>query len=183
MKNSRRFWFFIAVAIFQLAAPLYVAWHGENVLTTGQRFFWTTAPLDPYDPFQGRYIDLQFTPTAGPVLTPEKFTYGQTAYAIIGQDSEGRAVIRGISSRPPTITNYVKVKINYVDNGIANVQLPFTRYYLPEEAAPAAESAYRENVGSKAVAAVRIKDGYAVVEELFIDGQPLADYLRQNLSK
>ncbi|MDD4600684.1 hypothetical protein SDC9_20831 [bioreactor metagenome] len=181
MKNNKLvILLFVAVAIIQLAAPLFMAWHWEDVLQTGQRFYWQTAPVDPYDAFKGRYIDLRFKETSGPVLDKENLEYGQTAYAVIQANADGQATISGVSAKQPTAFPYVKVKMLYIENNTAHVELPFKRYYLPENMATAAESAYRESAGKTGIAAIRLKDGYGVIEQLYIDDKSLEDYLSEN---
>jgi hypothetical protein len=63
----------------------------------------------------------------------------------------------------------------------AHVVFPFDKFWLNEADAPAAEAAYmansrRENLN--AYATVRVDDGDAAIEEIYLDGQPLRDYLR-----
>lgn len=178
MKNIKcLFLLFLAIALAQIAAPLYLAWHWENILQTGKTFYWQTAPVDPYDAFKGRYIDLRFKELSGPALDNTEFNYGQTAYALIGENQEGQAYIRGITHLKPADVPFVKVKINYIQDNLVHVELPFKRYYLPENEATAAETAYRKNAGQTAIAAVRLKDGYGVIEQLYIDNKTLTDYL------
>ncbi|SDM52475.1 Uncharacterized membrane-anchored protein [Dendrosporobacter quercicolus] len=181
MKRFKlRFILLIGLAVIQLAALLAMAWHWENILQTGQRFYWATAPVDPHDAFRGRYIDLSFKDPAGPLLDPAALNYGQTAYAIVAADQSGRAVITGVSAVRPSAAPYVKVTVRYTQGGDVHVDLPFKRYYLPEDSAPAAETAYRKRAVQTGVAAVRLKNGYGVVEELYIEHQPLADYLQNS---
>lgn len=177
MKNNKLLLLFAVVAIIQLATPLYMAWHWEDILQTGQRFYWVTAPVDPYDPFKGRYIDLRFSANTAPLIHNQQFDYGQTAYALIAEDATGKAFISSVSATPPAAGPYVKVKIAYVQDQTAHIELPFKRYYLPEQLAPAAETAYHNNAGQNIVAAVRLKDGYGVIEQLYIGDMTLTDYL------
>jgi len=54
---------------------------------------------------------------------------------------------------------------------------------MDEHAAPAAEAAYREhNRGEvrNVYVTVRVKDGNAVVEEFFISGMPIREFLRRS---
>ncbi|MDF2500507.1 MAG: hypothetical protein K0Q77_1221 [Anaerosporomusa subterranea] len=183
MKSKKRLALFTVVAVIQLAIVLYMAWQWEDILQTGQRFEWETAPVDPYDAFKGRYIDLGFKERSGPVIDNAKYAYGQKAYAIIGKNADGKAIISGVSAKQPAGKPYVKVKVTYVENGKAHVQLPFRRYYLPEHWAAPAETAYRESAGKTGVAAVRLKNGYGVVEELYIGDKTLDEYLRNSLSR
>lgn len=178
MKNKRlMLGLFVVVALLQAAAPLYMAWRWEDILQTGHRFHWQTAPVDPADAFRGRYIDLRFKEDTAPV-TGDLIT-GQQVYALIAENAEGQAYISAVSVNRPAQGYYVKVRAYAKGPGTAHVTLPFTRYYLPENLAPAAENAYGESAGKTGVAAVRIKDGYGVVEQLYIGEQTLYEFLRQ----
>ena len=180
MKSRKiLFGLFISVAIIQATVPIYMAWHWENILRTGQRFLWQTAPIDPYDAFKGRYVELRFKETSGPVSDAAGLPVGQTVYAIVAENAEGKAYIKEVSAQKPETGTYIKVKAYTDSQNKAHVVLPFSRYYLPEELAPAAESAYREHGGKNGVAAIRIKDGYGVVEQLYIGEKPLREFLRQ----
>ncbi|MCX7780911.1 MAG: GDYXXLXY domain-containing protein [Negativicutes bacterium] len=180
MKNNKLLLLFAVVALAQTFTALHMAWQWEDTLRTGQRFVWETAPVDPYDAFKGKYIDLRFKETGGVIIDGAQFTYGQTAYAIIGENAEGKAYISGIASKPPASAAYVKVKVLYTEGGKTHVELPFKRYYLPENMAAPAEIAYRENAGKTGIAAVRLKNGYGVVEKVYIGDQTLEEHLLQS---
>lgn len=181
MKNKRLLlWLFIGVAILQAAAPLYMAWRWEDILQTGRRFYWQTAPVDPADAFKGRYIDLRFKEDSGPIRGGDNLIGGRQVYASIAENAAGQAYISGVSVNRPEQGDYIKVRAYAKGPGTAYVNLPFTRYYLPEKLAPAAENAYRESAGKTGIAAVRIKDGYGVVEQLYIGEQTLEEFLRQS---
>lgn len=169
---------FIVVAIIQLAVPLYMVWRWEDILQNGQQYTWVTAPVDPYDAFRGRYVDLRFKEASAPIVGNAILEYGQTAYALIQKDQEGYAFISGISDLRPEGNSYVTVNVSYVQDTIVHFELPFKRYYMQEELAPEAEDAYRSNVGTEATVSVRIKNGYGVIEQLYIGDQTIYDYLR-----
>ena len=181
MKN-RKFLLglFIAAAVLQIAVPLYMAWHWEDILNTGQQFLWQTAPVDPYDAFKGRFIELRFKETSGPVTDPVNLPAGQTVYAVVAVNAAGNAYIKEVSARKPAADTYLKVKAYTDDQNNAHVVLPFSRFYLPEDIAPAAETVYREQAGKNGVAAIRIKDGYGVVEQLYIGDKTLREFLQQD---
>ena len=170
--------FFVVIAIIQLAVPLYMVWRWEDILQNGQRYSWVTAPVDPYDAFRGRYVDLRFKEASAPLVGNAILNYGQTAYAIIGEDQKGYAFISGISELRPEGNSYVKINVSYVQDQIVHFELPFKRYYMQEELAPEAESAYRKNAGKEATVSVRIKNGYGVIEQLYIGNQTIDEYLR-----
>ncbi|QDR81086.1 GDYXXLXY domain-containing protein [Sporomusa termitida] len=180
MKNKRLLLcLFIVVSLLQAAVPLYMAWRWEDILQTGHRFYWQTAPVDPADAFKGRYVDLRFKEDTAPIIGADNLILGQQVYALIAENAGGQAYISGVSVNRPEQGYYVKVRAYAKGPGTAYVNLPFTRYYLPENLAPAAENAYRERAGKTGVAAVRIKDGYGVIEQLYIGEQTLYEFLRQ----
>jgi len=176
-RPKLRYWLFAIVALLQLAAPLYMAWHWEDVLKTGRIYYWQTAPVDPFDAFKGRYVDLWFRDVTGPVSGDLPLNPGQTAYAAIREEADQFAYISGVGAVPPD-QDYIRVRVNYVNGNIAHVTLPFKRYYLPEELAPAAEEAYRKSAGREAKVAVRIKNGYGVIEQLYIGDKTIYQILR-----
>lgn len=179
MKNRKWvFGLFIVVALVQVTVPLYMAWRWEDVLRTGRQFYWQTAPVDPYDFFKGRYIELRFKENSAP-LSDNADLAGKPIYAIIAENAEGKAYISGISANRPAAGYYVKAQAYGNGSNTVHVSLPFTRYYLPEDLAPAAETAYRKNTGIQTgVAVVRIKDGYGVVEQLYIGDLTLQEFLQ-----
>lgn len=178
MRQYSRLLLFVAAAILQLAAPLYMAWHWENILQTGETFYWQTAPVDPYDAFKGRYMALRFQQATVPRPDYTDWHYGQTAYVSLDRDSQNHAYISGISRSIPPHTAYLQVKISYIQDNMIHVELPFQRYYLPESLSTAAETAYRKQAGAATVAAVRIKDGYGVIEQLYIKEETLPEFLQ-----
>ncbi|MDF2571604.1 MAG: hypothetical protein K0R55_3208 [Sporomusa sp.] len=181
MKNKKLLLFiFIVVGVLQAVVPLYMAWRWENILQTGRQFYWQTAPVDPYDAFKGRYVELSFKENTAPIIDDVNLVAGQMVYAIIDENAEGKAYISRVSVNRPEQGSYIKGKAYANGHDTVHFILPFTRYYLPEDLAPAAEDAYRKSAGKTGVAAVRIKDGYGVIEQLYIGDKTLYEFLRQS---
>ena len=179
MKRRKvRLTIFFLVAVVQLLVPLYMIWHWEDILVNGRQYRWATAPVDPYDALRGRYVELRFKENKGPVLGGATLRSRQKAFAVIDADANGYARIRGVSPERPVGDEYVAVRVNYVQGNIAQVTLPFRRFYMREELAPAAEQAYGKSAGKDAAVTVRLKDGLGVVEQLYIGEQTINDYLR-----
>ena len=66
------------------------------------------------------------------------------------------------------------------------VRFPFDKLWVAEKIAPQAEQAYRENSRrgkENTYVTVRVLNGDAALEQLYIDNQPLADYLRTQATK
>ena len=52
--------FFILLVCAQLIVPGSMIWKKDMILVKGKSYKFLTAPIDPYDPFIGKYIVLNF---------------------------------------------------------------------------------------------------------------------------
>ena len=70
----------VLVCAVQLAVPVAMIARREIALRQGESFRFRCAPVDPVDPFRGRYVDLQFDEQqyGGPV--EKRFSRGETVY-------------------------------------------------------------------------------------------------------
>lgn len=177
-KNKVVLVLFAILALLQLAESLYMVWRWEDILTTGSPYQWKTAPVDPYDALRGRYVDLWFKETIGPIIDDAKIDHGQTVYAMLGVDANGFAYITGISASKPVSGDYVEAEAGYAMGSVMNVTLPFKRFYMREDLAPMAETAYQQSAGKDGSITVRIKNGMGVVEQLYIGDKTIVEYLR-----
>jgi hypothetical protein len=98
----------------------------------------------------------------------------------------GFAQIDQIFTTPTQGDNVVKAEKGSWFQDADHVRFPFDRFWVTEKNAPAAEKAYIENSRREkqnAYVTVRVRDGDAAIEELFIDNQPLKEYLRAHPAK
>jgi hypothetical protein len=73
--------------------------------------------------------------------------------------------------------------VSSIIDSLVYLEIPFNRYYMDEKLAPAAEAAYREHSTREVqdvYVTVRVKDGNAALEELYIEGIPIREFLRAN---
>jgi uncharacterized membrane-anchored protein len=170
---------FVLMALVQLAAPGSMIFSHERVLAKGEAFKFRTAPVDPYDAFRGRYVALRFENAKAHAAEDEPVGYGRTVYATIEVGPDGFAKFGAATASPPKSGPYLKTKAQYRDaNGEVGLALPFDRFYMEETKAPAAEDAYRAaNRGAErdAYAVVRVLDGGAAIEELYVGGKPIRE--------
>jgi uncharacterized membrane-anchored protein len=186
MSQKRIIYLFILVVIIQLAVPAVMIARRELTLKQGVAFKFETAPVDPYDAFRGRYVNLSFKEEQAPLGRDSNLERGQTAYAYLRKDSNGFAEIYKVKVKPPANENYLKVEVRYIDSqqGQIKFDLPFDRYYLQEEVAQVAEKYYRQVNQDKEIASyvvVRVKSGFGVLEELYLDQQPIYQYIENHL--
>lgn len=170
------------VALAQLAVPGSMILKREETLKNGDVFRFKTRPVDPYDAFRGRYVALGFEQNQVSVTNAASFRRGRKIYVRLETDADGFARLGEVVARRPSSGVYLKTKVLYAQPGLGKVMvaLPFDRYYMNEQEAPEAERAY--NTASRreartAYAAVRVQAGMAVIEDLFVDGVPIKEFL------
>ena len=71
--------------------------------------------------------------------------------------------------------------MSYHSQNNYRIKLPFNRYYAEENKAPKIEALIWQDRQNERefYADVRVKDGYGVIEELYVEGVPILDYLKQ----
>lgn len=205
MRLSLKVLLLVVLGVAQLTAAAWSIVRYEITLATGTVYRMKTAPVDPADPFRGRYVAIQPVLTLAQPPSPEVValvdqvgtfrpnTARTTAYAVLGTGADGFAHVVEVVREPPRTGDYVEIAgvrrraIEPVEQGrqpelVRDIVLPFDRYYLAEASAPAAEQRYREaarrDAGSQTWITVRVRNGIGVIEGLFIDGVRIEDALR-----
>lgn len=174
----------------QWAVPGWLIQRGQATLQQGTVYRLRTAPVDPVDPFRGRYVALDFEAASITLARPDPaLRSGQRVYAPIRVGADGYAVLDAPLPQPPETGDYLTATVLWINADELRLQLPFDRYYLDETLAPAAERRYRdanrlrgeadEDPRRPAWVHVRVRGGYALIEELFIEGRPVRDLLRE----
>ena len=171
---------FGAVALAQLAVPAALVWQREQTLNHGRVWKFRTAPVDPVDVIRGRYIALRFA--AEEFTSPSKFEAGDNSvYGVLKEGTDGFAEIDHLTTETVRTDDAVPVDSVRWYNGKQQVRFPFNKFWVAEADAAAAEHAYVENNrrdNQNAYVTVRVRDGDAALDQLYIDNQPLSDYVR-----
>ena len=177
---------FILIALAQLYVPAKMIFHREAVLSGGTEYKFRAAPIDPYDPFRGKYITLTFAETSATIDNERNWTMDETVYVLFTADSNGFAKIGSVSkTKPSTNQGFLKAKVDYVTSNGSNklrIEYPFDTYYMEESKAYDAELAYRRSVRDTSrttYALVRIKNGAAVLKDVMIDGIPIKEVVKR----
>jgi uncharacterized membrane-anchored protein len=179
--KSWRLILFVLVGLAQLAAPASMIWKRELTLRHGRVWKFRTAPVDPVDAFRGRYVALEFEAEGQEILPPPNVGYGQTVFVIMRQNAEGFAEIDQVLPDRPSGDDFIEAQLRG-----KTISLPFDKYWVSERDAPAAEAAYRAQSRRdkrNAFVTVRVFRGDAALEQLYLDGLPLGEYLRANAAK
>ncbi len=180
---------FILIACVQLYVPAKMIYDQEDVLKSGNEYKFKAAPIDPNDPFRGKYITLRFEANSFSVQNINEWIQGEEVYVQIQADSTGYARIRSVlKEKPKNDPDYVKASIGYVDE--VNLKLlinyPFDRFYMEESKAQPAEDMYRKSIIDStqiAYALVHVKNGEAVIRDVMIDGISISDLLSASKNK
>lgn len=170
---------FVLVAIAQLSVPAMMAWNRLQTFKHGRVWKFKTAPVDPVDAVRGRYVALQFE--AEEVPQAERINWNQKVYVVLKEDENGFAVVDRLSNEPVKGDNAFRATSRGWWEGKQRVTFPFQKYWVAEQIAPEAENAYRLNstrTHQNAHVTVRVRDGDAAIEQLYIDNKPLVEYLR-----
>ena len=169
---------FLLVAAAQIAVPASLIWKRERTLKEGHVWKFRTAPVDPVDAFRGRYVALEFEAETQQISPPPNSRYGRTVFVTLRPDAEGFAAIDQVLTSRPDSDDFMVAQLHG-----PTISLPFDKYWVTERDAPAAEAAYRaQSTREKrnAFVTVRVFKGDAALEQLYLDGLPLGEYLRTN---
>jgi uncharacterized membrane-anchored protein len=183
--NKRHLFLFLfgLLALVQLYVPASMILDREDVLATGKEYKFQLAPVDPNDPFRGKYITLQYTHNTFDIPDPQAWKSGELIYVELRRDPAGFARIRQVSKEMPRgPVDYIKTRVTYVaaedHKNTLFIDYPFDRYYLEESKALPAEQAYAASLRDSSqvtYALVQIKAGNAVLKEVLIGGIPIRE--------
>lgn len=181
---------FVVMVAAQWYAPLSLVWDSEKVVDQGVEYRFKTAPVDPSDPFRGKYITLNFdAETYYPTDTTEAhLPENVDIYAILTRDSLGFAKILQLSEdRPIPGLDYFTTSIYYVyrdvdNNPVVNLRFPFTRFYLEESKASEAEKLYwstNRDTTEVCYAKVSVHEGNTTLTDVMIGDRRIVDIVRE----
>ena len=182
---------FILLVVAQLYIVFKMVWDQETVLENGKAFKFEAQPIDPNDPFRGKYVSLRFKENQFHSENEEEWHNDQVVYVTL-KDSAGYAKIAHVFASPPTDeADYLTANIDYIttwktSTPIIRIEYPSERFYMEEHKAPQAESLYNTAVrdtNQKVYALVYVKEGTAAIQDVFIDEMPLNEWVKQQSEK
>lgn len=181
---------FILMVLAQLYVPASMIFQKERVITQGTAYKFKTAPIDPNDPFRGKYITLSFNENAVKVENAAEWNSADQIFVQLTNDSNGYAIIESVTKEQPVNGNdYIKANIDYILTDTLStifVRYPFDRFYMEESKAPVAEQVYTEaaiDSNQVAYALVMVREGDAVVRDVVIDGVSIVELAKQRSAR
>ena len=187
MYNKKILWIgFVLMLLLQLWAPAAMIFDRESVLKNGRSFKFRSAPVDPNDPFRGKYIVLRFEAATYRPPTPGQWEAGEKVFVQVKEDSAGFARIAALHKKMPEPANdIIEATIDYVGYDSSKevfIEWPFKRFYMEESKAYPAELAYNKaaaDTAQKTFALVKVKQGTAVLENVYINEHPISYYIKK----
>lgn len=182
MKSIHIFIIFIVVALAQLTIPAQMIFNQEGILKNGTAFKFKTEPIDPSDPFKGKYIYLNYD-VRSVASNDTSWSRQEDIYVTIKNDSLGFVKAETVTREIPKTGNYVKAKVDWYNNreGMLFFTFPFNEFYMNETKAYDAEVAHqeaqRDSIPNNTYALVFVRNGEAVLDNVFIDDIPIADFV------
>ncbi len=183
----------------QLLIPASMILKHERILRTGELYRFKTRPIDPADPFQGRYVWLGFENDYIPGINKNEPSpkYNERVFVSLGAGSDDLCVLKSWSRTQPETGDYLKLKYTGTRTqwnpdtkkstymGL-RFHLPFNRFYMDENKAKRAERIVRRttidlfepantNLVTNCWANVRVLNGAALIEDVLVDGTPIRE--------
>jgi uncharacterized membrane-anchored protein len=187
--NNKKILFtaFILVALLQLYVPAKMILDNENIIENGKEYKFRTAPIDPGDPFRGKYITLNYDENTVVIPNEQDWVTGEIIYVSLITDTAGFSKVKSVSKEKPTENHdFLKAKVSFITENGSNkltINYPFDRYYMEESKAYDAELTYRQSqldTNQITYALVSIKDGDAVLKDVLIDGISIREKVKKN---
>ena len=173
---------FMLTSLFQIYVPAGIIADREILLSEGKEFKFKCAPVDPSDPFRGKYITLNFEENSF-TTDNDNWDYNEDVYLTFKNNSEGFSEIESAAKeKPETGSDYLKLKTNGFSPEIKKLHInyPFDRYYLNETKAPKTEELYNSSLidsNNVTYATIAIKDGEGAIKNLFINDKPIEEII------
>ena len=169
--------------VAQWLVPSKLIYDSEKTISDGVTFMFRTRPVDPYDPFRGKYITLYFEDNKIRRDTLESFNDGESVFVLVEADSLGIGVPKDVSHSIFDTSNCFEATVSYSVRDSANgfrwvyLEFPFNKFFLEETLAPQAEMTYSETRSDTipGFAVVKIKDGSAVLQDVMINDSSIVD--------
>lgn len=174
----------------QLFVPAQMVYQQEDALDTGTAYKFKTQPIDPSDPFRGKFIVLNYEMDSFETTDQTWNDYKGNVFVYLKTDAKGFAAVKTVSkTQLDTPDDYFTAESNYNFNGKVNFDIPFDRFYMNENKAYDAEISVRQaqrDTTQICYGLVYVKNGAAVLENVFIDDTPIQEFVeeyRQELGK
>lgn len=170
MKNKRIIGIFILLTI-QVIFPLYFIQAKERTHEKGKDYTFLIQPVDPYDVFQGKYVQLNTLPIQFQAQSNANWKANDVVFAEFNQQEKGAQLKRISRKKTPFC---LKLKIRSVNSkGMITLDLPFHRFYTEEHKAVRIESGLTNDSDGPTFVVARFYRGDFILIDLRKNGKSL----------
>lgn len=183
-KASRIFLISAAVmCVLQWLVPGAMILRHEAVLARGEEIKIRCQPIDPVDPFRGRYVRVRLDlPMPERFQMPDDFQQRERLFAKLQRDADGFVEVTEVTVEPPGSGLYLS---GTYPTWRRTFDLGLDRYYMNERLAPEAEKLVLSGIRQDSVvwASVKVWKGRSVLSGLYVDGVPIEDLAQKQLNQ
>ncbi len=101
-------------------------------LLFGKRIILATQPVDPFDPFRGQYMAINYEIST--IDDAYEFAVKDDVYIILEADDRGIWRKIGISKTKPRSVDFIKGEIIYINDGSATAEYGIEQYFFERNA-------------------------------------------------
>lgn len=175
---------FLVFALVIVLVPVYVIMNSQDILENGTYYKFRPQAYDPIDPVRGHYLRINYD--IGNIPTEDNVKRGDDVFVSIGVDEKGFAFFKEVFKNKPKKGDYLAAKVSYIQEDRRNYQKTVSieapdhmcKYYINEDYGLAGEIAFR-NERENAYIGVRIQDGIARIQDIYLRGKPIMEYLKK----
>lgn len=181
---------FILIAGIQWFIPIRLISEKHSIWLEGRTYKFQLTPLDPEDPFRGKYLQLKFEENHFRTDGQAGWQRGESVYVQLKRNAQGFVRITGLARNlPADDVDFVKATVRdaYGEDSLRIfIDYPFDRYYVNEKMADPLEKPLLSNLQDTSrinYALIRIKSGEAVLEEVYLDDVPVSEWAERETAK
>lgn len=183
--NKVLFILLVLLFVLQWVIPGKMIYQSERVLDYGNPLKFRIEALDPYDPFRGKYVTINFADEKLELRESNAYDLsGEQLYITFQEDASGYSIPDKASKEEPDHKPYIKATVRAIDSSSVRIDYPLDRYYMNEYKAPEADRLMAnidDEISREAWIILRIEGDIHVIESVFIDGQSIEDLTRNIL--
>lgn len=174
---------FIGMVLLQWLVPGRMILQSEGDLDKGTQYKFLVSPVDPNDPFRGKYLTLNYRANTVQGEFLESYGKGSPVFVSIREDASGFAEAYRVSHlKPEDTSDFTEARVTGIQPFEGGTKItfsyPFRKYYVNEKKASEIEKAFQQAAGENdfdTYAVVRVRNGRGLLEDLVINGTPVRE--------
>ncbi|MCB9896787.1 MAG: GDYXXLXY domain-containing protein [Planctomycetes bacterium] len=178
---SRRRLLFLLALVPQLLVLGTMIVRAETTLRDGVACDFEVAAFDPVDLLSGRHVvtrlAVQRVDRSLVAWTPDEIREGDVLFALVDPTVTPAQVIALTPFEPEPGTIFLRGEVTWVGDEILNLDYGLERFFIPADGVDPS-TWWDADLGRRPelLLRVRLRDGAATTEELFVDGVPYAEW-------